>query len=151
MEDLKTCKVTYPFVGAVDISIAFLNSPIPEGRKIFLRPPPAFVRAGLIPEDAMYAVERGVYGLREAAKWWADMRTKDLKKVQVTLASGEVAKLYQSTTHSSLWILSTSPPESNRLRRWLMMPSVGRIHQEHPDISWSVSNPVQSRPFWEST
>eukprot|EP00971_Amphidinium_carterae_P257719 5115696-Amphidinium_carterae.1 len=66
----------------VDISIAFLNSPIPEGRKIFLRPPPAFVRAGLIPEDAMYAVERGVYGLREAPQWWADKRTKDLNTVQ---------------------------------------------------------------------
>eukprot|EP00971_Amphidinium_carterae_P240445 4773285-Amphidinium_carterae.1 len=82
MDDLKTGKVAYPFVGAVDITTAFLSSPMPEGRKIFLRPPPAFVRAGLIPEDAMYVVDRGVYGLREAPKWWADKRTKDLKTVQ---------------------------------------------------------------------
>eukprot|EP00971_Amphidinium_carterae_P257722 5115697-Amphidinium_carterae.2 len=51
-------------------------------------PPPAFVRAGLIPQDAMYAVERGVYGLREAPKRWADARTKDLKKVQSWVQTG---------------------------------------------------------------
>eukprot|EP00971_Amphidinium_carterae_P261652 5190945-Amphidinium_carterae.2 len=105
-----------------------------QGRKIFLRPPPAFVRAGLIPRDAMYAVERGVYGLREAPKWRAEVKLPSYINQPLTHRCGFCPHPLQSI---------------KELRRWLMMPVDGRTPQEHLDILWSVSHRMQSKLCWE--
>ena len=52
-------------VSSVDVSTAFLNTPLPEdGDQFYVVPPQILVDFGLIPVNTMWRLRRAVYGLR---------------------------------------------------------------------------------------
>ena len=68
--------------GAVDVSGAFMYAPLPEHQLVLVRPPRAFVDAGLAKPDECWTLHRAVYGLRVSPRAWGLERDAKFKKVR---------------------------------------------------------------------
>ena len=60
---------------SLDISAAFLNSPLPKHEKILLRPPAVLEKLGLVPPKVLFWAHKSIYGLRRGPKDWQSERT----------------------------------------------------------------------------
>ena len=60
-------------VGALDISVAFLNADLPlEQKRVVVRPPAVMVKYGLVDPKELWVAEKAIYGLRVSPKAWSD-------------------------------------------------------------------------------
>ena len=71
-------------VGAVDVSGAFMYAPLPEHHHVVVRPPRAFVDAGLASPTACWTLHKAVYGLRVSPKAWGVERDSKLSGLRWT-------------------------------------------------------------------
>eukprot|EP00439_Symbiodinium_sp_Y106_P029796 s3022_g3.t1 len=89
---------------STDIKCAFLLAPIPENvqKRYVLKPPSVLVALGICTPDEYWEVCRAVYGFKEAPKWWAQYRDKELAKGEFTTPLG-TAKLKRAVSDENLW------------------------------------------------
>ena len=90
---------------SIDISTAFLNAELPEGRVVVVKPPACLYQLGLVPPGTVWRLHKALYGLRESPSLWAGERTKRLKSLEVTPANSSTLRLYPSIVHPSLWLV----------------------------------------------
>ena len=94
---------------SIDISTAFLNAELPEGRVVVVKCPlPA---RPCPPPGTVWRLHKALYGLRESPSLWAGERTKRLKNLEVTPANSSILRLYPSIVHPSLWLFRKKPKE----------------------------------------
>ena len=72
---------------SIDISTAFLNAELLEGRIVVVKPPACLYQLGLVPPGTVWRLHKALYGLRESPSLWAGERTKRLKSLEVTPAN----------------------------------------------------------------
>ena len=72
---------------SIDISTAFLNAELLEGRIVVVKPPACLYQLGLVPPGTVWRLHKALYGLRESPSLWAGERTKRLKSPEVTPAN----------------------------------------------------------------
>ena len=91
-------------VGALDISVAFLNAHLPIGHKrVVVRPPSLMVQYGLVAPNELWVAHRAIYGLRSSPKAWADHSDETLAQITfATEAEGEL-HLVQSYADPAVW------------------------------------------------
>ena len=92
-------------VGALDITSAFLLTPIPVGEDfpIFaLTPPRYLVKQGLAREGELWILTHAVYGLHESPKLWCDYRDAQLQGVRCVV-DGEELRLLRGTLDPNWW------------------------------------------------
>ena len=53
-------------LASLDVTAAFLNAPLPEGRVVILKPPNILDKLQLLPLGHVWLVHKAIYGLREA-------------------------------------------------------------------------------------
>ena len=74
-------RLTFPpgwVAGAVDVSGAFMHAPLPEHMLVVVRPPHAFVDAGLVAPDELWKLTRAVHGLKVSPRAWGLHRDSTL-------------------------------------------------------------------------
>ena len=71
-------------LASLDVTAAFLNAPLPEGRGVVLKPPSILYKLQLMPPGHVWSVRKAIYGLREAPNLWSEERTESLTKVRFT-------------------------------------------------------------------
>ena len=59
---------------AFDISAAFLNSWLPKGHKITMKPPGILVKLGYFDQDTLLIPDKSLYGLKRAPRDWEEER-----------------------------------------------------------------------------
>ena len=91
-------------MASLDITAAFLNTELPPGRVVVLRPPSILYRLGLNPQGFCWRVHRAIYGLREAPSLWQDERASEMTKVK-SKVQGEPVVVIVSQVHQSLRML----------------------------------------------
>ena len=93
-------------VGALDISVAFLNANLPIGHKrVVVRPPALMVQYGLVAPNELWVAHKAIYGLRSSPKAWSDHRDQTLAELTFeTKATGEL-KLVQSYADPAVWTI----------------------------------------------
>ena len=64
-----------------------MYAPLPPGLLVVVRPPPAWVRMGLVGKDTLWALEKAVYGLRVSPRAWGVERDSKFREVQWTSGS----------------------------------------------------------------
>ncbi|CAK0886282.1 unnamed protein product [Prorocentrum cordatum] len=90
-------------VGALDVKTAFLNADLPvDHREIFVRPPAALVKFGLVPPGEVWRAQKAIYGLRASPRAWAEKRDHELLKMTVEL-DGRRCRLQQSSADPAVW------------------------------------------------
>ena len=67
-----------------------------------LSTPPALVSLGVVDPGELWIVERALYGLKEAPKYWEEKRDATLGKLEVK-AGNKSYKLHRSSVHHSIW------------------------------------------------
>ena len=65
-------------------------------------PPPALVTLGVVDPGELWIVERALYGLKEAPKYWEEKRDSTLSKLEIPY-NGKIHKLHRSSVHHSIW------------------------------------------------
>ena len=73
--------------GATDISNAFTLAPMPDDRLFGMTPPSVVVAAGGADSGETWAIERVLYGLREAPRWWGVFRNGRLTQARIPFES----------------------------------------------------------------
>ena len=68
-------------LASLDVTAAFLNAPLPEGRVVTLRPPTILYKLQLLPPGHVWLVHKAICGLREAPKLWSEERTDAITKI----------------------------------------------------------------------
>ncbi|CAE7908879.1 RE1 [Symbiodinium sp. KB8] len=68
---------------ATDISNAFTLAPMPEDKLFGMSPPSVVVAAGGAATGESWAIERVLYGLREAPRWWGVFRNGRLCRARI--------------------------------------------------------------------
>ena len=68
-------------LASLDVTAAFLNAALPEGRMVVLQPPTILYKLQLIPPGHVWLVKKAIYGLREAPNLWSEERTEMLSKL----------------------------------------------------------------------
>ena len=91
--------------GSMDISTAFLNAELPEGRVVVVKPPACLYQLGLVPPGTVWRLHKALYGLRESPSLWAGERTKRLKSLKITPVDFSPLRLYPGIVHPSLWLV----------------------------------------------
>ena len=71
-------------LASLDVTAAFLNAPLPEGRVVILKPPTILYRLQLLPPGHVWLVHMAIYGLREAPNLWSEERTDMMTKISFT-------------------------------------------------------------------
>ena len=93
-------------LGALDISVAFLNAYLPIGhKKVVVRPPSLMVQYGLVAANELWVAEKAIYGLRSSPKAWADHRDKTLSEMTFTVEGLGELKLIQSYADPAVWTI----------------------------------------------
>ena len=85
-----------------DFRAAFLNAPLPEGRRVVTSLPEAFIAAGLGTSSQRFRVKKAVYGLREAPRCWGSCRDKVLASL-TTSVDGNSYYLEQTLHDEGCW------------------------------------------------
>ena len=92
-------------IGSLDVTSAFLLTPIPQGRgfPVFaLTPPRLLVRLGLAEEGELWILTHAVYGLRESPKLWSDFRDCQLRVLRCVVDGVEL-QLQQGRLDPNWW------------------------------------------------
>ena len=96
-------------VGAVDVSGAFMYAPLPKGHLVVVRPPRAFVEAGLAGPDDCWTLHRAVYGLRVSPKAWGQERDVQLRAMRWSAEGPQQQqsqyRLVQSASDTQVWMI----------------------------------------------
>ena len=91
-------------IASLDVTAAFLNAPLPEGRVVVLKPPSILYKLQLMPPGHVWLVHKAIYGLREAPNLWSEERTESMTKVRFT-SEGEHYSVILSQIHKSLCLI----------------------------------------------
>ena len=91
-------------IASLDVTAAFLNAPLPEGRIVVLRSPTILYKLNLLPPGHVWLVPKAIYGLREAPALWSEERTEALKNLTFT-SQGECFSILLSQIHKSLCLI----------------------------------------------
>ena len=89
---------------SLDVTAAFLNAPLPEGRVVILKPPSIFYKLQLMPPSHVWLVHKATYGLREAPNLWSEKTTESMTKVRLT-SEGEHCSVLIPQIHKSLCLI----------------------------------------------
>ena len=73
-------------LASLDVTVAFLNSPLPKGRVVILKPPNILYKLQLLPPGYVWLVHKAIYGLREAPNLWSEERTSEGESYSVILS-----------------------------------------------------------------
>ena len=57
---------------SLDVTAAFLNAPLPEGRDVVLKPPYILYKLQLMPPGRVWLVHKAIHGLSEAPNLWSE-------------------------------------------------------------------------------
>ena len=92
---------------SLDIKTAFLHASVREGKGdgplIVVKPPYMLIQLGLLQTRDRWVVRKALYGLQSSPADWASYRDKELLRVQIS--DPICARLFQSLTDSSMWLL----------------------------------------------
>ena len=91
-------------LASLDVTAAFLNAALPEGRVVVLRPPTILYKLQLISPGHVWLVKKAIYGLREAPNLWSEERTEMLSKLTFS-SEGELYAVVLSEIRKSLCLL----------------------------------------------
>ena len=94
-------------LASLDVTAAFLNAPLPEGRGVILKPPNILYKLQLLPPGYVWLVHKAIYGLREAPNLWSEERTDMMTKISFC-SEGESYSVILSQIHKSLCLLVTT-------------------------------------------
>ena len=96
-------------LGAVDVSGAFMYAPLPKAHLVVVRPPRAFVEAGLAGPDDCWTLHRAVYGLRISPKAWGQERDVQLRAMCWSAEGPQQQqsqyRLVQSASDTQVWMI----------------------------------------------
>ncbi|CAE7888738.1 RE1 [Symbiodinium microadriaticum] len=96
---------------ATDISNAFTLAPMPGDKLFGMTPPTIVMAAGGAAPGETWIIERVLYGLREAPRWWGVFRNDRFMKAKIQL--GEKFLIFESLeTEENIWrIMYEGDPE----------------------------------------
>ena len=103
-------------LSSIDVSTAFLNADIEEGRIVVVRPPDILKRYGLVGEGEFWKLDRALYGLKEAPALWQEERDRTLRELRFSVPGHGKCRLWSFISHPSLWAV-VSEAEHDRLAR----------------------------------
>ena len=87
----------------LDVSTAFLNASLPEDTpEVIMRPPPVFIKFGLVKENTLWRAIKAIYGLRVAPRAWGDERDENFRVVVIDIEAVP-HKLRQSMVDPAVW------------------------------------------------
>ena len=95
-------------LASLDVTAAFLNAPLPEGRVVILKPPNILYKLQLLPPGHVWLVHKAIYGLREAPNLWSEERTDMMTKISFS-SEGESYSVILSQIHKTLCLLVKNP------------------------------------------
>ena len=92
------------WVAAVlDVITAFLNAPLPpETPEVVMRPPPIFVKFGLVEEGELWRAVMAIYGLRVAPRAWGTERDDNFRAMVIDIEDVP-HQLRQSAVDPAVW------------------------------------------------
>ena len=91
-------------VSSIDVSTAFLNTPLPDEEEHYVMPPNIFKDFGLLEDNVIWKLKKAVYGLRVSPRLWGKERDRVISKF--VLKTGKVkVGLFQSTVDPACWVL----------------------------------------------
>ena len=91
-------------IASLDVTAAFLNAPLLEGRVVILKPPDILYKLQLLPPGHVWLVHKAICGLREAPNLWSEERTDMMTKISFS-SEGESYSVILSQIHKSLCLL----------------------------------------------
>ena len=91
-------------LASLDMTAAFLNAPLPEGRVVILKPPNILYKLQLLPPGYVWLVHKAIYGLREAPNLWSEERTDMMTKLSFSSEGGVI--LCDSLTDSQVIVFT---------------------------------------------
>jgi len=89
-------------IAGMDVTAAFLHADMPKYRFLIIAPPAALVTMGIIPRGTYWVVEKALYGMKEAPRYWEEHRDGILRNLEIKVGK-ETYKLYRSQVHHSIW------------------------------------------------
>ena len=99
----------YFTLASLDVTAAFLNAPLPEGRVVILKPPTILDKLQLLPPGHAWLVHKAIYGLREAPNLRSEERTDTMTRLTFT-SERESYSAILSQIHESLCLLVKTSP-----------------------------------------
>ncbi|CAE7917991.1 RE1, partial [Symbiodinium necroappetens] len=88
--------------GATDIANAFTLAPMPGDKLFGMTPPTVVAAAGGAAAGEVWGIERVLYGLREAPRWWEVFRNERLSSARIPM-DNEVLILESLETEENMW------------------------------------------------
>ncbi|CAE7447103.1 RE1, partial [Symbiodinium sp. CCMP2456] len=88
--------------GATDIANAFTLAPMPGDKLFGMTPPTVVAAAGGAAAGEVWGIERVLYGLREAPRWWGVFRNERLSSARIPM-DNEVLILESLETEENMW------------------------------------------------
>ena len=71
--------------GSTDIANAFTLAPLPEDKLLGMSPPAVVVAAGGAKVGETWAIQKVLYGVREAPRWWSCFRNQRLASARIPM------------------------------------------------------------------
>ncbi len=113
-------------IGTVDVKTAFLNADIKGWERVLIAPPSVLVKMNIMQPGECWIAEKALYGLKESPKAWEETRDKVMSEMTMTI-DGQDVWLVQSVTHSSIWLIVTTPQEEDAAETDMWHPLYGYL------------------------